>query len=162
MKAWTWEELYIGGSVDTFLGSHMLPELHRTTFETPPLEGSVLREVFNKYGRSARYCYRLARSEKERNSWETNIQNLLQRIDRIDELMDTFSGGYVDAYSETILKASSQLFTIDPNNDREPQITLASKHISYNAITKEGARKFWLYFNQFYDVPRCRRAAESL
>jgi hypothetical protein len=165
MKAWTWEELYIEGSVDTFLGSHMLTELHRTTFETPPIEGSVLREVFTKYGPSARHCYELARSEKSRNTWEAVIPERLLEIPRIDTLIRRFSRGYVDANSEAILKASSQLFTINPNNDREPQVTLASKHISshlYNVITQEGTRKFWLCFNQFYDVPRCRSAAGSL
>ena len=114
-------------------------------------------EVFIKYGRSARHCYELARRQESRDDWEAAIPT------RIDTLMHSFLGGYVDACSESILNALSQLVTLYPSlNGRQPLVTLASKHITshlYNAVLKDDNRKFWLYFNQFWDVPQSRGSA---
>ncbi len=144
------------------LGTRMLTERRRTTFEAPPLKGDALQDVFIKYGQSARHCYKLAGDESVRLAWEESIPTLLLGIPSADTFMRNVLGGSVDPNSDSILKTSSQLITIRPDDHRQPLVSLVSKHIAshlYNIVLKQDNRMFWSYFNQFWKVPQSRSTA---
>jgi hypothetical protein len=130
-----------------------LTNSYRTLFESPPVDGATLRDVFIKYGRSARHCYKLAKDPVERDAWEQSIPMTFR---------SNLAGNDLDHNSERILKASSQLITILPNEDRRPQVELVSKHVAlhlFAIIDEHRAENFWEYFDQFWSVRRSRPTA---
>lgn len=141
--------------------TRILTELDRTTFETPPLDGNALQDVFIKYGRSPRHCYKLAGSEGFRRAWEESIPDLLRDIPRISSAIWHGLVG-VNSNEERIFKASSQLITVYPNDHRWRVVTLTSKHIAshfYNAVLKEDTKMFRICFDQFWEGGGSRRSA---
>jgi hypothetical protein len=163
MEAWSWQELYIGGFV------HAIPlcilvfiESRRTHIESPALDAKALHRVFTLYGPSARLCYKLAKNEAKEKSWNKTIQSQLYNIPEPRTTQAAISGGSLNAQSEALIKASSQLITIYPDQDRQPRVALVSKHIAFQffeVVFARDAMKFWQFFDQFWSVPQSRATA---
>jgi hypothetical protein len=118
--------------------------------------------VFIKYGGSARHCYKLAKTPFELASWEQSIPTSLSNIPNPATFSSNLAGNNLDHNSERVIKAASQLITLFPDKNRQPQVTLVSKHIAshlYAVIAAQRAEGFWEYFNQFWSVGRSRPAA---
>lgn len=133
----------------------------RTIIESPPLDGVTLREVFSRYGKSARHCYALARSTRARNDWESRIPPILQQIPDLSQFVQKLKGS-PDYLDEAVLKTPSQIITIIPNQDRYPEVALVSRHIGehlYRAILYNNAANFWALFNMFWSVPETHTSA---
>ncbi|KAM6499073.1 hypothetical protein JOM56_004581 [Amanita muscaria] len=146
MKPWSCKELYIGG----------------TEFISPPLDASALRDVFIKYGRSARHCYDLVGNSATIAQWEKQIPNLLTGMPDISVFEGSIAGNTMHYMAENIMKATSQLITIIPDTDRQPHVTLVSRHIAghfFRAVLEHNYEMFWSYFNQFSSVSETRTPA---
>jgi hypothetical protein len=118
--------------------------------------------VFVKYGKSARHCLKLARDQTAITAWEKNIPPLLMSIPDPGSFQAQLAGGGVSINSDQVLKASSQIITVVPEEDRRPQVDLVSKYISsrlYDIVLQSDAKKFWDYFNQFSSVEKSRTSA---
>lgn len=134
---------------------HSTNFVSRTKFETPVVNASTLKEVFLKYGRSARHVFKLARIPSERNAWEDGMQANLRRIPDLRAFQDLLQEGELDITSPALIKISSQLVSLYPSATRSPLITLVSQHIAdhlFDAVLKDNSAKFWDYFNLFWGI----------
>ena len=141
-----------GKSIHSFLLA--LTDSHRTLLESP-VDDATLRDVFIKYGRSASHCYKLATNPLERDAWEHSIPIALRNIPDPATFSINLAGHNVDARSDAIIEASSQLITIFPDKHRMPRVDLVSKHVAmhlYAIIEDHNEEDFWKYFNQFWSV----------
>jgi hypothetical protein len=131
----------------------------RTVLESPALDGKILQDVFVKYGKSARHCYKLAGEPDEMIAWENSIPRGLRSIPEPSAFLGFLRGVGVDHNSDAVLKASSQLLTISPDTNRRPHVNLVSRHVGghlFETIIQHDAARFWDYFNQFDSVPQSR------
>jgi hypothetical protein len=122
----------------------------------------TLRNIFLKYGRSARHCYSLARNPADVVEWELQIPNLLASMPDIAMFEGHIAGNTIEHTDENVIKSSSQLITIIPNATRQPRVTLVSRHIAehfFRAVLVRDHEKFWDYFNRFSSVPESRTPA---
>lgn len=139
-----------------------LSDSHSAHFESPPVDGHVLRDVFIKYGRSARHCYKLAEDSTEQKDWEDSIPGALSTIPNPETFRSNLAGHNLNHGAEVVLRTSSQLITIFPRKDRRPQVDLVSKHVTshlFDAIDLHKAERYWEFFNQFWSVKRSRQTA---
>lgn len=135
-------------------------DFYRTCFESSPLPEDRLRSVFVKFGKSPRHGFQLARKKAAEAEWELSITILLRGIPDVQTFAVFLGGSNFDA--EPAMKASSQLLTIIPGENRVGRFTLASEYIAkrlYSEVLSHNARKFWEFFNQFMQSPQSRTAA---
>ena len=129
---------------------------------SPPLEALTLRNIFVKYGGSARHCYNLAKRPDKVTEWEEQIPDLLTRMPDIAIFEGYIAGNTLHNRVESAIKASSLLITIVPNQTRQPCVTLVSRHIAehfFRAVLMHNHESFWNYFNQFSSEPESRTPA---
>jgi hypothetical protein len=72
------------------------------------------------------------------------------------------AGNTIDHAAESVIKTSSQLITIIPNRNRQPRVTLVSRHIAehlFSAVLMHDHERFWHYFNRFSSVSESRTPA---
>jgi hypothetical protein len=77
-------------------------------------------------------------------------------------LQSSFISGQLSSRSEAVVKASSQLITFYPCENRQPRIAPVSKHIAlhlFDVLLADDARQFWKSFNLFWNVPQSRNTA---
>jgi len=133
MKPWSWEEMCIGGS----------------NFEEPPIDVTILRTVFTKFGASPRHCYELARDPVALREWEDRVTMLLQQLPYLPSMYLNMTGsGYSD---EAFTKTHSQIVTMVPKVNRRPDVTMVTRHITHlmydNLLVSDA--KFFLGVLQF-------------
>jgi hypothetical protein len=134
---------------------HYANLVSRTKFETPAVNASTLKEVFLKYGRSARHVFKLARVPSDRDNWENMMQANLRRIPDLGTFQDLLQDNGIDIISPAMVKMSSQLVSIYPSATRSLLITLVSQHIAdhlFDAVLKDNNAKFCEYFNLFWAI----------
>jgi hypothetical protein len=122
----------------------------------------VLQEIFTKYGSSTRHCYFLASSEQRRTWWEERIPVLLRVISNIRRLAGDVANDSANFTADSVRNVSSQLITIVPDADRNPRLTLVSRHITnhlFGKILQSDAESFWDFFNQFFSVSQSHASA---
>ena len=180
MKPWSWEEIYIAGSVLSL--RHILILIfvfHRTQLCITELKGD-LRLIFRRYGRSARHCFDLAQRVSGAEGFERGLSAQFRRIPDLHQMeLDLRDGSHIfelrdgmDGQSDgqngnreiirTLKEVPSQIITVVPGDDRQPVLTFVTRHIAnrfYEEILAEDARKFWLYYNQFSSQPQSRGSA---
>jgi hypothetical protein len=162
MKEWSWEEIYITGSA---LSLHHLLILifvfSRTQLRKWKFEEN-LQLTFKRYGGSARHCFDLARDSISTRGWEATLKSM----DCVPELSAVELALRDDncsaEHNQMLQTAPSQILTIIPDDYRQPLVNLATRHVAdhfYEAILRNNAAKFWLYFNQFSSQPESRGTA---
>jgi hypothetical protein len=141
-----------------FVASALADDPCSTMFEQPPVDATVLRDVFVKYGGSACHCYLLARSGAEQWAWEARLKK------EITGLHDTSSyeavlNGSIDHLDPRI---PLQVFTIIRDEDGLPSLSIVSPYVGgriYDDALGKNASQFWTFFNMFMSVPAARSSA---
>jgi hypothetical protein len=150
----------------TLLHPFLLIGFYRTKFQHTAFQSATLADVFikyggSRYGGSAHHGYILAGYAMELSHWEQAIPRLLKDIPNVNTFANYIQTGIAHT-SERILKDSSQLISICPDDKRMPEIVLVSKHIAfilYKAVLSLDYQKFWKYFNQFWRISQSHGAA---
>jgi hypothetical protein len=127
-----------------------------------PLADVFIKYGGSRYGVSARHGYKLAGDTVELSLWEQMIPQALKDIPDVATFAKDIQGVGISLTSPRIGHLSSQLISVCPGSNRQPEVMLVSKHITlnlYDVVLRHDYQKFWQYFNQFWGVSQSHGAA---
>jgi hypothetical protein len=158
MKGWPWGGVFCWRvsrcrSLSLFY-ILLLTGFYRTKFQRTALQSTTLADVFIKYsgcryGGSARHGYTLAGDAVQLSHWAQRIPKLLKDIPDIDTFANYIQGARIAHTSQRHLNISSQLISICPGDDRQPEVVLVSKHIIlilYDVVLRHDYQKVLAVF----------------
>jgi len=142
MKPWTWDEIYIGGTI----------------LYHPPVDAGRLLYTFHRFGPFARSCIDLADPENQKDI-EADIPGFLENCENLNTLANEVAQGTVHVTKNNL---ASCIMTVYPSENRRPRCRLASPYIASEVVRALASRddmQFWQLFKRFQAISETRGTA---